>query len=52
VNTAIEKLCDMVRPEQHPGIRYIKDISAAAVFMACLVSVIIGAVIFVPRLIE
>jgi diacylglycerol kinase len=46
INTAIEKLCDMVMPEPHPTVKYIKDISAAAVLLACIAAVIVGFVIF------
>ncbi len=49
-NTAIEKLCDVVHPGIHPTIKYIKDISAAAVLLACVFSLVVGAVIFVPHL--
>ena len=48
-NTALEKLCDMVNPETHPQIKYIKDISAGAVLLASVASAIIGLMIFVPK---
>jgi diacylglycerol kinase (ATP) len=32
LNTAIEKLCDHVRPERHDDIKFIKDLGSAAVF--------------------
>ncbi|HMK05359.1 MAG TPA: diacylglycerol kinase family protein [Ferruginibacter sp.] len=51
-NTAIEKLCDIVEPEFHPGIKMIKDISAAAVLLSAIASSIIGLVIFTPKLFE
>lgn len=51
-NTAIEKLCDVVTGEYHPVIGYIKDVSAAAVLLACLLSVIAGLIIFGPKLIS
>lgn len=34
LNTAVEKLCDHVRPEQHPAIKAIKDMASAACFCA------------------
>lgn len=52
LNTALEKLCDVVHPEQHPGIKKVKDIAAGAVLIAALFSVVIGLIIFVPKLIE
>src|SRR5687767_10649000 len=36
VNSAVEKLCDLVMPQQHPKIKYIKDVMAAAVLLACI----------------
>lgn len=50
-NTAIEQLCDMVCPQQHPTIKFIKDLSAAAVLVAALVAVIIAFIIFIPALV-
>lgn len=52
LNTAIERLCDHVTPEQHPAIGRIKDISAAAVLMAAIVAVAAGLCIFVPAIID
>ena len=48
INTAIEKICDLVTTEINPTIKYIKDISAAAVLIACLHAVVTGLIIFVP----
>jgi len=49
-NASLEKLSDLVHKEHHPGIRAIKDISAAAVLIAALVALAVALVIFVPRL--
>ncbi|MBA2612183.1 MAG: diacylglycerol kinase family protein [Bacteroidetes bacterium] len=46
INSAIEKLCDLYSKEQDPRIKYIKDVSAAAVLVASILSAIIGIVIF------
>jgi diacylglycerol kinase len=48
INTAMEKLCDIVMPDQHPTIKYIKDIMATVVLLTCILSVITGLVIFLP----
>jgi diacylglycerol kinase (ATP) len=48
-NTAIEFLCDKVSPEFDPRIKLVKDISAAAVLIAAMVAVVIGAIVFVPK---
>ncbi|MBA4196889.1 MAG: diacylglycerol kinase [Chitinophaga sp.] len=50
LNSAIEKLCDAVHPEVHPFIKQTKDIAAGAVLFACLISAIIGIIIFLPKL--
>jgi diacylglycerol kinase len=49
LNTALEKLCDMVEPNHHATIKVIKDVSAAAVVLASIISVIIGIIIFLPK---
>src|SRR5690606_59679 len=46
VNTAIERLCDLVQPAIHPDVRYIKDVSAGFVLIACVVAVVTGVVVF------
>ena len=52
LNTAIEKLCDVVHKEVHPGIKKVKDIAAGAVLIAAFFSLITGAVIFLPKIIH
>jgi len=47
VNSAIENLTDLVTKEQHPLAGKVKDISAAAVLFASVISVIVGLLIFV-----
>lgn len=51
INTAIEKLCDVVHKDLHPGIKKVKDVAAGAVMMAAIGSLIIGALIFFPKII-
>lgn len=41
-NTALERLCDHLHPERHPGIGAVKDCAAAAVLLACLGAVAVG----------
>ncbi len=50
VNTAIEKLADFVHPKFHKDIGFIKDISAAAPAFAALIAVIIGFIIYFPKI--
>lgn len=49
-NTAIEKLCDFVSPEHQPLIGKVKDLSAAAVLIVSFVAVIVGIIIFLPKI--
>jgi diacylglycerol kinase len=49
-NTAIEFLCDMVNKEFHPTIEKIKDVSAAAVLIASIAALLVGGMVFVPKL--
>ena len=51
INTAIEQLCNMVHHDIHPGIKKIKDIAAGAVMLSAVCSLIIGAVVFLPKII-
>jgi diacylglycerol kinase len=50
VNTAIEKLTDMVSPEYNPRAKVVKDLAAGAVLIAALVAAMIGIVVFLPKL--
>lgn len=51
INTAIEKLCDVVQIDFHSGIKKVKDIAAGAVMLSAVCSLIIGVVIFLPKII-
>jgi diacylglycerol kinase len=46
INTSIENLTDLVTKEHHPLAGKVKDIAAAAVLVASIVSVIVGIIIF------
>jgi len=48
VNSAIEALCDTVSLEYKVNIKYAKDVSAGAVLVSALVSVITGMIVFIP----
>ena len=50
LNSAIEKLCDLVHKNYHPVIKIIKDVAAGAVLLASVVSVIIALIIFLPKI--
>jgi len=49
-NSALEKLCDLIQPGYHPIIKIVKDVSAGAVLLASIVSVIIACIIFLPKI--
>lgn len=49
-NTSIEKLADVVSANYHPKIKIVKDLAAAAVLIAAFLAVIIGGIIFIPKL--
>lgn len=51
INTAMEKLCDVVHVDIHPGIKAVKDIAAGAVLLSACCSLIAGTVIFLPKII-
>ena len=51
-NSAIEKLCDLKEPHFHPQVKFIKDVSAAAVLIAAIVSVMVGLIVFVPHFLD
>ena len=48
LNTAIEKLVDLVSPERHPVAGRVKDIAAGAVLICAVAAAIIGLIIFIP----
>ena len=48
INTAIEKVADQIDLTINPKIKIIKDVSAAAVFLSAIFSLIIGLLIFYP----
>lgn len=49
-NTAIEKIMDFTTTEKLPAVKFIKDISAAAVLIAALTALVVGCIIFIPKL--
>lgn len=50
LNTAVEKIADFIHPNYHERIGFIKDIAAGAVLFAALTAVIIGLIIYLPRI--
>jgi diacylglycerol kinase (ATP) len=52
VNTAFEHLCDVVSPEFHAAVKLSKDIAAGAVLITAIGAAVLGAMIFLPYLID
>ena len=52
LNSAIERVVDLITNEYHPLAKQAKDIAAAAVLISSFLSVIIGCIIFIPKIIE
>lgn len=50
INSAIEKLCDLVCPTFNLTIKKVKDMSASAVLLSAIISFIIGCIIFLPKI--
>ncbi len=50
-NTAIEKLTDLSSPNHNTEAGQIKDIAAASVLISAIAAVIVGILIFLPKLI-
>jgi diacylglycerol kinase len=50
INSAIEKLCNLVSPDFNLTIKKVKDMSAAAVLVSAIFSFLIGCLIFLPKL--
>ncbi len=48
INSAIEALCDTVSLDYKVNIKYAKDVSAGAVLVSALVSIITGILVFIP----
>src|SRR5580698_3083747 len=47
MNTCIERAMDFFYPEEHPQIKYIKDLAAGAVLVAAITAVVAGLLIFI-----
>lgn len=51
-NTSLESLTDLVSPDEHPLAGKAKDLAAAAVLLTAIGSLIIGILLFLPRVAE
>jgi diacylglycerol kinase len=46
LNTAIEYVADLAQPDEHPEVKKLKDLAAAAVLFASLTALVVGLVVF------
>jgi diacylglycerol kinase (ATP) len=51
-NTAIEIDIDLTSPEYHPYARDTKDVAAGAVFITSIMALVIGLIVFVPKILS
>ena len=51
VNSAIENMADFISPQKNEMIGKVKDLSAAAVLIAAICSVIVGMIVFLPKIV-
>lgn len=52
INTAIERLVDSVSPKYNKLAGEVKDIAASSVLLMCIFSLVVGVIIFVPKIIN
>jgi diacylglycerol kinase len=50
MNTAIEETCNLLHPDIHPHARMAKHSAAASVLILSIGALIIGAIIFTPKI--
>ena len=52
VNTAIEVMLDLYTQEFNENVRIAKDIASGAVLISSIVSVIVGGILFLPKILN
>ena len=52
LNSGIEFLADTLHPDDHPGIGKAKDVAAGAVLITAVAALVVGAILFLPKLWE
>ena len=50
INTVVEKMIDYIKPDLHPQAGVIKDMAAGAVLVAALIAIIIGFLVYLPKI--
>lgn len=52
INSTVENIADFISPEKHEMIKKIKDLSASGVLISALTALIIGLIIFLPKILD
>ncbi|MDZ5712205.1 diacylglycerol kinase family protein [Jeotgalibacillus haloalkalitolerans] len=52
INTAVERTVDLISPEDHPLAKKAKDAGAASVLIFSVAAAVVGAIIFIPKMIS
>ena len=50
INTALELAVSLASPDRHPSAKAAKDVAAASVLLGAVVSVVVGLLLFAPRI--
>jgi len=50
INSSIENIADFISPEYHEMIKKIKDLSASAVLIGAITALVIGMIVFLPKI--
>lgn len=50
INSSIEHIADFISPDKHKKIKAIKDLAAAGVLISAITALIIGLLIFIPKI--
>lgn len=52
INTALEELVNFVSPEYHKQAGIVKDIAAGAVLITAFMALVIGCIVFLPKIVS
>lgn len=52
LNTVLEAVVNLVSPNVRPYAKVAKDVSAACVMLSAFLSVIVGAILFIPKILS
>lgn len=50
LNSSIEKLCNLITSEENETVKWIKDVSAGAVLIVSTGALVVGCLIFIPKI--